>query len=201
MGKEDIPPVPDRIAEVAATGLSIVASTAVVLTLVTAPFLRRFSGAPYVASSRTARHTIRRFVREEVLRRKAMEARVPRLLDLGAGSGEIVLDAAAEGCLARGAELNIWLVIAANWRAWRRGLHQLGYVEWCDMWSTEANGYDVVTVFGVPCIMDRIGKKMLAEAKDECTVCSNSFAIPGWTGQNIGNVWFYKVRDQRFPDT
>lgn len=198
MGSEH---VPDRLSGVATTGLSIATSATVVLTLITAPFLRRFSGAPYVASSCAARQTICRFVREAVSRRKIVQGSAPRLLDLGAGSGEIVLDAAAEGCLARGAELNIWLVITANWRAWRRGLHKFASVEWCDMWSTGANGYDFVTVFGVPCIMERMGKKMLREAKDECTVCCNGFAIPGWTGRKIGDVWFYKVKDQRVRAT
>lgn len=86
-----------------------------------------------MASSNLARHIIRRFLREEALRRRKIREIPFRLIDLGAGSGELVPDATEERWIAKGAELNIWLVLTANWRAWRRGLSERASVEWKDM--------------------------------------------------------------------
>ncbi|KAI0562238.1 S-adenosyl-L-methionine-dependent methyltransferase [Gracilaria domingensis] len=187
----------DRYTNIAAAGLTTIACTTAVLGLITAPFLRTFSGAPYVTSSNLARHTIRRFLREEALKRTKIREAPLRLVDLGAGSGDLVLDAAEEGWIAKGAELNIWLVLTANWRSWRRGLLARASVEWRDMWTTKVSEFDVVTVFGVPSIMERVGAKVLEEANTGCVVCCNGFEIPGWKGRRAGDVWFYEVSDQR----
>lgn len=178
-------------------GLYTIGALLTGLTIATVPFLRRYSGAPYVASAPAARHAVHNFLKAH--RQTLPEQPSPRLTDLGAGSGELVLDAATAGYDARGVELNGWLVLQARMAARRlpsevRGRAQF---EWRDLWQCGLEREDVVVVFGVPDIMERVGEMIARECKEGCVVCCNSFPIPGWTAlKKSGGVWFYRVGDR-----
>jgi hypothetical protein len=49
-----------------------------------------------------------------------------------------------------------------------------------DLWKTKLHRYDVVTVYGLPSIMERLGHKLEQELKPGSIVVSNVFEIPGW---------------------
>ncbi len=153
-------------------GTTLVASLG--LCAVTVPFLRRFSGAPYVASSQSARNAISRHIKQI---RRAREGNL-NLIDLGSGSGEIVLHAATSGFRAHGVELNPWLVALSRWRAWRGGIHDATFSQRC-LWSTPLHEQDVVVVFGIPDIMSQLSTKLEHECKpDGAWIVSNTFRLP-----------------------
>lgn len=188
---DDARPVPGVRA-----GLAVVATAAAALTLATLPFLRRFSGAPYVASSAAARRAILAVLRERAsaARPAPRAAARPRLVDLGSGSGELVLDAARAGYVARGVDLNPWLVLASRARARRARVAHRASFAWEDMWRADVRDADAVTVFGVPGIMQRVADKVERECRDGCVVCCNSFDLPGWRAvARRGGVAFYEV--------
>lgn len=194
---ETIMPVSNSRA--AAIGLTAVTTTIVALTALTAPFLRAFTGAPYVASAHAARNALNVHLGAHAATLQAAKPHVrpagkPRMVDLGSGSGELVLDAARRGYNAIGYERNLWLVLLSRYRAYRRGLHRHAHFVCADLWSVPLHRFDAVVVFGVPSIMARVAQKVRAECQDGCLVCSNSFEIVGLPrGQRIGGVWFYSV--------
>lgn len=189
------------IAEPAAIGLYAVCVLLAGLTAVTGPFLRRYSGAPYVASAPAARAAIRSFL--HTCRYSTRGSNAPRFIDLGAGSSELVLDAARAGFQGRRVELNRWLVLRSRLRAYGLPAEQRKRVEFKkqDLWTNQMREEDVVAVFGVPDMMERIRVMVENQCKDECIVCCNTFPIPGWTAmRKTGVVWFYNVGQQRRRD-
>lgn len=171
---------------VAKTGLFAATTLLGVVFAGSIPFLRRFTGAPYVSSSVSARRAISTALRTHV-------RRGGHVVDLGSGSGEILVDAAVRhGLRSTGYELNLWLVVASRVRAWRAGVTDLVSFKWKDMWTADVASADAVVVFGVPDIMARIKVKINSECKEGCLVCCNTFPIPGVTqASKIGGVWFY----------
>ena len=106
-----------------------------------------------------------------------------QFVDLGSGDGRIVFRAAREGLFAKcvGYEINPALHIVANLRRlvtpryWSTTNFYM-----TDLWKTKLHQYDVVTVYGLPPIMERLGHKLEQELKPGSIVVSNVFEIPGW---------------------
>lgn len=171
------------------------------LTVLTAPFLRRYTGAPYVPSAPHSRKAICRFLRAHKHLPHVPDP--PRLTDLGAGSGELIIDAAKVGYVARGVELNSWLVFRSRLRAMSlpEPLRSRVRFQKRDLWMCGLHEEDVIVVFGVPSMMKRLGELALAECKDECVLCSNTFPVPGWVPLSKGGgVWFYSIGDQKLRE-
>lgn len=178
-------------------GLAVETTSIAVVAMGAAPFLRRFTGAPYVSSSVAARQAISKAIRQHYNRHPRGLDMV--LVDLGSGSGEVVLDAARAGYSATGYELNVWLVGLSRWRAWRAGFSpgQAKFV-WGDLWKSDIGKADAVVVFGVPDMMKRVEVKVGRECGDGCLVCCNTFALRGVPeSYRSGGVWFYDVRRDR----
>ena len=65
-----------------------------------------------------------------------------------------------------------------------------------DLWSVDLSRADVVAVYGLHPIMDRLGAKMKEELAPGSIVVSNVFTIPGWKSSTVGsNVHIYTVPD------
>lgn len=176
----------------ASTGLTLTATTLLTIGAITLPFLRSYSGAPYVASSAIAQRTIREFLTSH---RQKLLPRKPGLIDLGSGSGEHVLCAAGLGYRAIGVERNPWLVQYSRFHAWKDGSDARFVKE--DLWDVDVGEYDVVVVFGVPGMMERVKQKLERECGEGCVVCSHTFEIPSWKEQwQEGGVRFYRVGEQ-----
>lgn len=190
------------------------------------PFLRVYGGAPYVASAPAARNAMLSHCRtllEEVgtemnaitsLERGSTyrgwrdvqvhgsrdHQRMLYFVDLGSGSGDLVLNAAKLGICARGIERNPILVAWCHWKQWKLQRESmsnahLARFQWGDMWakSSVRQTDDVVVVFGVPSIMGRLGDKLQSEMRDGAWLLSNTFEVPGWKRLKVeGGVHFYQ---------
>ena len=65
-----------------------------------------------------------------------------------------------------------------------------------DLWSVDLSKSDVVAVYGLHPIMDRLGVKLKEELPPGSIVVSNVFTIPGWKPSTIeNNVHIYTVPD------
>lgn len=176
-------------------GLGLVCTSVVVTVGVAMPFLRRFSGAPYVASTKKAREAIIGRLRQEIKETVGIRETL-QVVDLGSGSGDVLLEAAQQLKQVQGIgyELNVWLVLLSRWRAYRQGVSsQVRFIRG-DMWNAQLKNTNAVIIFGIPKVMSRFGEKLIKEAPHGCLVASNSFQIDDWRPlQRRMGVWFYRV--------
>jgi len=64
-----------------------------------------------------------------------------------------------------------------------------------DLWKVQLDNVDVVAVYGLNPIMDKLGKKLQEELKPGTVVLSNVFSIPGWKQSPLSSkgVFVYTV--------
>ena len=63
-----------------------------------------------------------------------------------------------------------------------------------DLWEVNLSNVDVIAVYGLYPIMDRLGKKIEKEATPGSIIVSNLFIIPGWKPVSIENgVYIYSI--------
>jgi hypothetical protein len=109
-------------------------------------------------------------------------------VDLGSGDGRVVFRAARENMFQTsvGYEINPVLHI---WSMIRKILspkyHSSTQFYRQDLWSVNLSNANVVAVYGLHPIMDRLGAKMQQELKPGSIVVSNVFTIPGWTPSSL----------------
>jgi len=142
------------------------------------PFLRRYGGnAPYLATSEAALEVVLKLCQD--ISKKNPNA---KLVDLGSGNGQLVVEVAKQcGLQCEGYELNWILVVASRLRAWAARPNAPATFHWRNMYEAPLQKFDIVFVFGVPEIMKKLEKKFDAELQPNALVCSNQFKLPGWT--------------------
>ena len=64
-----------------------------------------------------------------------------------------------------------------------------------DLWKVDLSDVDVVAVYGLNPIMDKLGVKLQEELKPGAVVLSNVFSIPGWKQSPLSSkgVYVYSV--------
>lgn len=150
---------------------------------------KRLGGIPYFPSSP---RQVDRTLRLLPLRRLQGQLAV----DLGAGDGRVVVEAAQRGLRARGYEYNPWLLRRAQRRAEAAGVTDA--VEWHagDMWKAPLEGVSVVTLYGVTEAMDRFEGKLRHELSPGAYVVSVLFPLPLWEPlREDHQIFLYRVPD------
>jgi len=170
------------------------------------PVLQR-RGAPYLPTFGTKLNAMFVLIRNHTLQSNYMKQKIAqntlRFVDLGSGDGRVVFRAARENLFAKsiGYEINPALHILANLRRlitpqyWNSTSFYMR-----DIWKIQLNQYDVVAVYGLAPIMDKLGKKLEKELQPGSIVVSNVFSIPGWKVSDTSSkgkegVFVYKVPD------
>lgn len=107
-----------------------------------------------------------------------------RVAEVGCGDGRLAIALAEAGARVDGYEINPYLA----WRA-RRNVRQAeqrnpklsGRVRIYrkNFWKVDFRDYQAVTIFGIPHIMERLGRKLARELPAGARVVSNAFPIPG----------------------
>ncbi|KAL3793266.1 hypothetical protein ACHAWO_001871 [Cyclotella atomus] len=145
------------------------------------PVLQR-RGAPYLPTFKSKLNVMFDLIRIQI-KQQSHPRRNLQFVDLGSGDGRVVFRAAREGLFHKsvGFEINPTLHLFAQARKlmspkyWHTTRFQCG-----DLWKIQLSNYDVVAVYGLAPIMDRLGTKMKEELKPGAIVVSNVFQIPGW---------------------
>jgi hypothetical protein len=124
--------------------------------------------------------------------------------DLGSGDGRIVVMLAQQGFHAHGYEINPVLVLQSRWNVWRSSKkHPTQHppqIFLSDFWQRDFSQYSVVTVYGIPHIMKKLEKKLLAELPKGAIVVSNAFSFPNWKPiKEEEGVFVYKKPPARRP--
>jgi len=99
-----------------------------------------------------------------------------RLLELGCGDGKILIAAAKQGIQVTGFELNPLLVIFCKLRCWH--YRNLVRVQWANFWTKDWPETDVIFIFGLPRIMNRLDTKIVQQASKRVKLVSFAFEIP-----------------------
>ena len=102
------------------------------------------------------------------------------MADLGAGDGKIVIAFARSGAEAHGYEINPILVLFGRWKIRRAGLRGRAFMHWQSFWGVDLSGFNVITVFGIGHIMNRLERKLQIELLSGARVASNVFPFPNW---------------------
>lgn len=102
-----------------------------------------------------------------------------RLLDLGSGDGRTVIAAAQRGLEARGVEYNPDMVALAKRRAEEAGVAHLATFEEGDLFQTDFSDADVITMFLLPSINEKLMPTLLA-LEPGTRIVSNSFRMGDW---------------------
>ncbi|RJQ13543.1 hypothetical protein C4553_03295 [Candidatus Parcubacteria bacterium] len=143
-----------------------------------------FWGAPYLP---TPKRTIKKAVELAGIKEGS------RVADIGAGDGRFLIEAAGAGASGVGYEINPWLVLLANFNIKRVGVGDKVSVKWRSFWKADLSEYDVVFVYGITNIMNKLAKKLDAELKPGAIVIAHAFPLPSWKEQNKENpLYLYK---------
>lgn len=104
-----------------------------------------------------------------------------RLVDLGSGDGRIVIEAARRhGTRGLGIEIDPSLVARARENARHAGVEALARFEVQDLFETDLRGVDVVTLYLLPEVNQKLMPRLLQDLKPGARVVSHDYGIGAW---------------------
>ncbi|WP_447727123.1 class I SAM-dependent methyltransferase [Sphingomonas koreensis] len=103
-----------------------------------------------------------------------------RLIDLGSGDGRIPRAAARRGASALGVEIDAGLVARARSLARLEGLEERARFVRDDLFTVSLRDADVVTLYLLPDVNERLKPKLLSEMKPGARVVSHAFDMGDW---------------------
>lgn len=134
--------------------------------------------------------------REKVLYQMLSLSRIQsgeKVVDLGSGDGRLVIAFAKAGAYAQGYEINPILVWLSRRKIQKLHLEARAEIYWKDFWSISLRSFALVSVYGVPSLMQTLEEKLQKELQPGARVVSNGFAFPAWPcAKNVGRVYLYK---------
>ncbi|MFY4408276.1 SAM-dependent methyltransferase [Achromobacter dolens] len=102
-----------------------------------------------------------------------------RLMDLGSGDGRTVITAAQRGLTAKGIEYNPDLVALSRSNAAKAGVSRRATFEVADPFETDLSQADVITMFLLSTINEKLRPKLL-ELPPGTRIVSNTFRMGDW---------------------
>ncbi|MEI2416496.1 class I SAM-dependent methyltransferase [Orrella sp. JC864] len=102
-----------------------------------------------------------------------------RLMDLGSGDGRTVIAAARRGLTAKGIEYNADMVALARRRAEQAQVADRATFEQADLFETDLSQADVITMYLLPTINEKLAPKLLDLAPGT-RIVSHAFGIGDW---------------------
>ncbi len=101
-----------------------------------------------------------------------------RVIDLGSGDGKLLFLASQHGAIATGYEINPFLVLFTNIKAFFYSHHIRAI--WKNFWKADISDADIVFVYLLPWRMEKLAAKLKKECKPGTMIVSNSFIFPNW---------------------
>lgn len=117
-----------------------------------------------------------------------MAAVTPRdlVVDLGSGDGRLVIAAARQfGARGLGVDIDEKLVDYAQRKAAEAGVTERARFEHRDLFKTDLSAADVVTIYLLPTIMDRVAAKLATELRPGTRVVTHDYVLPGWRIERV----------------
>ena len=115
-----------------------------------------------------------------------------KAVDLGSGDGKLVIALAKAGANVEGYEINPFLVWISRKNIKKAKLTDSAVIHQKDFWKIDFSPFSIVTLYGVPYIMDKLEEKLKKELKPGARVASNYFGFSSWEPlQKEKNVSLY----------
>lgn len=109
------------------------------------------------------------------------------VVNLGSGDGRMVIAAAKRRALARGIEYNAAMIEISKANAARAGMADKVTFEHADIFASDFSDADVVTLYLLPEMYDRL-RPILLRMKPGTRVVSNSFGMGAWRPDRVATV-------------
>jgi 2-polyprenyl-3-methyl-5-hydroxy-6-metoxy-1,4-benzoquinol methylase len=103
-----------------------------------------------------------------------------KVVDLGSGDGRVVLAFANTGASVEGYEFKPELVKKSRQRIENENLQEQAKIFEMSFWDISLAPYDVVYIYGMQSIMDRLELKLEKELRPGSVFISNIFKLPRW---------------------
>jgi hypothetical protein len=125
---------------------------------------------------------------EEMLRVAGVQAS-DLVVDLGSGDGRIPITAAvAYGARGYGVDIDAKLVAEANENARKAGVADRVRFEQRDVFQTDIRDADVVTLYLLTGLVNRLKPKLLSELKPGARIVAHDFGFQDWTPDRSVNI-------------
>ena len=144
-------------------------------------------GAPFEP---TDRKTLRKMI--EFAKVKSGE----KVVDLGSGSGKIVIEFAKLPNVkeSHGFEINPLLVLSSRRKIKKSNLKGKAFIHWKNFWKQDLSEYDVVNSFQIGYVMGKLEKKLRRELKKGSRIISNTWKFPNLKlKKHEGDVYLYRI--------
>lgn len=136
----------------------------------------------------------------ETMIKLAKLKKTDRIIDLGSGDGEILIELAKRGYTCTGVEINPLLVRQSRKRIQELGLKKLITIERGSFWNIDYSKYDVTFLYGTTYIMEKLEKKLRSELPKNARVISNYFQFPNWkASKTTKKIRLYKQTTSSHP--
>lgn len=132
-------------------------------------------GPPYTASDDTSAQQIVKTV---------SQYHPHHVIDMGSGSGKLVILVARQGYMVDGIELNPLLVLWSRLQIRNLGLQNYATIRWGNFWSKDISHYDLVILYAIHHVMPKLEKKLGSELQPGSKIISNYFEFRV-TGKNV----------------
>jgi len=140
----------------------------------------------YVPYFRTSRYRVKTMVELSEIKKGE------RMCDLGAGDGRIVVEFAKAGAETCGYELDEELVKRSRDEIEKNKLLNAKIYQ-KDFWKEDLSLYDVITVYPMPDVMERLEAKLLKELKKGAKVLVNYYTFENWGYEKTrDNIYLYR---------
>ena len=100
------------------------------------------------------------------------------VVDLGSGDGKILVEAAKRGATVIGYEINPLLAWISKLRLRKWQSHATIYRK--NLFEADLSKADIIFIFGINGMMDRLSKKLLHEARTDVEIISFAFPLFGF---------------------
>lgn len=132
----------------------------------------------------------------EVVREVTQIAKIrpgEKMADLGSGDGRILVAFAKAGAEAHGYEINPLLVVWSRFLIKKFGLEKKAAVHWKSFWLEDISSFEIITIYGYPDIMKKMGDKLNKELKSGASVISLVYQFPDWEPVGIKKSGKYSI--------
>lgn len=101
-----------------------------------------------------------------------------RAIDLGSGDGKVIIALAKLGADVDGYEIDSGRFLLSEENIMEAQLTHPPKIYNENFWKAKLGDYDLIVLYGITSIMERLEKKILAEAKIGTRIVSNYFQFP-----------------------
>jgi len=103
------------------------------------------------------------------------------IYDLGSGNGKLLFLAAKQGAIAKGLEINPFLVLYSSIKSLCSPYRHTVHTYWKNFWTSDISEADIVFIYLLPWRMKKLEHALKLKCKKGTIIVSNSFIFPHLT--------------------